>query len=61
VFIIDATGREGELGERALEYIQRGRCPVCGGKVEVLCSEGEIGYVSWACRNCRSLIYTITE
>ena len=61
VFIIDATGREREVDARALEYIRKGRCPACGGKLEVLCSEPEIGYKSWACRSCRSLIYTTTE
>ena len=61
VFIIDAGGGEREVDACMLEHIQRGRCPLCGGKLEVLCSEPEIGYMSWACHNCRSLIYTTTE
>ena len=61
VFIIESSGRERELGEHALEYIRKERCPLCGGKLEILCNEEEIGYVSYACRNCHSLIYSITE
>ncbi len=61
MFIIESSGRERELGEHALEHIRVGRCPLCGGRLEMLCNEEVIGYVSWACRNCHSLIYSITE
>ena len=60
IFIIDAGGREGELDARALEYIRGGSCPACGGELVELCKEPEIGYESYACRSCKSLIYIIT-
>ena len=53
--------REETRAQRMLDALSRGRCPLCGGRAEVLSAVPEIRYLSWVCRECRAFFYSIEE